>query len=75
MRKGGDGIKPPMGRKVQMHYDLYNLDGKKIDSSNDRGKVFEFVLGAGQVIGAWDKGVAEMSKGEECWIIGGYDEA
>ena len=58
-----------------VNYDLYNLKGKKIDSSFDRGECFEFTLGGGEVIKAWDHGVAEMTKGEECWIIGGYDYA
>ena len=50
-----------------MHYTgwLYQdgRKGQKFDSSRDRGKPFEFVIGRRQVIAGWDEGVATMKVG------------
>lgn len=51
------------------------IDGKKFDSSRDRGKPFEFVLGAGQVIKGWDEGVALMNIGEQAKLTCSSDYA
>ena len=52
------------GQKVKCHYVLTLENGKKIDSSRDRGQPFQFKIGCGEVIAGWDKGVMEMSKGQ-----------
>jgi FKBP-type peptidyl-prolyl cis-trans isomerase len=59
----GTGAEATAGQKVSVHYTGTLTDGKKFDSSHDRGKPFSFNLGAGQVIKGWDQGVAGMKIG------------
>ena len=59
----GKGQSPQPGRKVVVHYTGWLMNGTKFDSSVDRGKPFDFVLGAHQVIPGWDEGVASMKVG------------
>lgn len=59
----GTGAMPHQGQKVTVHYTGWLLNGKKFDSSVDRGQPFNFTLGAGEVIKGWDEGVASMKIG------------
>jgi FKBP-type peptidyl-prolyl cis-trans isomerase len=61
--KVGDGAEARAGQQVTVHYVGTLTDGKKFDSSRDRGKGFGFKLGGGQVIQGWDQGVAGMKVG------------
>jgi len=61
--KAGTGAVAQSGHKVKVHYTGWLTNGKKFDSSVDRGQPFEFMLGAGQVIKGWDEGVAGMKVG------------
>lgn len=59
----GDGPEAGAGKTVSVHYTGTLLDGKKFDSSRDRGQPFHFHLGGGEVIRGWDEGVAGMKVG------------
>jgi FKBP-type peptidyl-prolyl cis-trans isomerase FkpA len=61
--KEGDGAEAKKGDHVVVHYTGWLTDGKKFDSSVDRGTPFDFKLGAGKVIKGWDEGVAGMKIG------------
>jgi peptidylprolyl isomerase len=61
--KVGEGAQPKTGQTVSVHYTGWLTNGTKFDSSVDRGRPFEFVLGQGQVIKGWDEGVATMKVG------------
>ncbi|RVE71884.1 hypothetical protein OJAV_G00056410 [Oryzias javanicus] len=70
VKREGTGTELPMtGDKVFVHYVGTLLDGTHFDSSRDRGEKFSFELGKGQVIKAWDIGVATMKVGELCQLI------
>lgn len=70
VKREGTGAESPMtGDKVFVHYVGTLLDGTPFDSSRDRGEKFSFELGKGQVIKAWDIGIATMKVGELSQLI------
>jgi len=63
----GDAVK--YGQTVEVHYTGWLTDGKKFDSSKDRGRPFVFPLGQGRVIKGWDEGVNGMKVGGKRKLI------
>ena len=61
----GNGAAATKGQPVTVHYTGWLTDGTKFDSSRDRDEPFTFILGARQVIGGWDQGVATMKVGDK----------
>lgn len=59
----GTGDVAVAGKTVSVHYTGWLENGKKFDSSVDRGEPFSFPLGAGRVIKGWDEGVQGMKVG------------
>ncbi len=66
---GGNGPAAKAGDHVAVHYTGTLENGRKFDSSRDRGQPFEFGLGQGQVIAGWDEGVAGMRVGDRRRLI------
>lgn len=66
----GQGEGARAGERLRMHYRGYLYDqradagrGPSFDDSHARGRPFEFVLGAGQVIRGWDEGLLGLKPG------------
>lgn len=71
----GTGPTPNPGDQVSMHYTGTLTDGSKFDSSRDRGQPFQFVVGVGQVIRAWDTQVLKMKVGERAKLTCAPEDA
>jgi peptidylprolyl isomerase len=61
--KIGKGKEALRGTQVTVHYVGKLANGTKFDSSRDRGRPFTFILGEGQVIQGWEKGILKMREG------------
>jgi FKBP-type peptidyl-prolyl cis-trans isomerase len=59
----GTGATAVAGKTVGVHYTGWLANGRKFDSSVDRGKPIAFPLGAGRVIRGWDDGIVGMKVG------------
>ena len=59
----GTGATPQKGQTVTVHYTGTLENGKKFDSSLDRGKPADFRIGVGSVIKGWDEGLMTMKVG------------
>lgn len=57
------------GDKVKVNYEgTLLMTGEKFDSSFDRGEAFEFPIGQGQVIQAWDEGIPLIGRGGKGYL-------
>ena len=59
----GTGKAAVKGALLVVQYEGFLEDGTKFDSSYDRGRPFQCVIGTGRVIKGWDQGVIGMKVG------------
>ncbi len=59
----GDGKEIAKGALITAHYTGWLEDGTEFDSSHNRGKPFQCVIGTGRVIKGWDQGIIGMKVG------------
>lgn len=59
----GDGKAAVKGALITTQYNGFLEDGTKFDSSYDRGRPFQCVIGTGRVIKGWDQGLMGMKVG------------
>ncbi|RRV05308.1 FKBP-type peptidyl-prolyl cis-trans isomerase [Pseudomonas sp. v388] len=59
----GDGKAAVKGALITTHYTGWLQDGTVFDSSHQRGKPFQCVIGTGRVIKGWDIGLMGMKVG------------
>ncbi len=68
--KEGEGDKPQAGNTITAHYTGKLLEnGRKFDSSYDRGEPIKFEVGVGRVIRGWDEALIHMKRGEKRTLI------
>ena len=65
----GTGESPQKGQPVTVHYTGTLENGRKFDSSLDRGEPYVFPIGLGKVIKGWDEGIMTMKAGGKRKLI------
>ena len=66
----GEGKAAVKGALITTHYRGFLEDGSSFDSSYERGKPFQCVIGTGRVIKGWDQGLMGMRVGgkRKLWV-------
>ncbi|AVG14814.1 MULTISPECIES: FKBP-type peptidyl-prolyl cis-trans isomerase [Chromobacteriaceae] len=66
----GEGKEAVRGALITSHYTGWLEDGTKFDSSLDKGRPFQCVIGTGRVIKGWDQGMMGMRVGgkRKLWV-------
>lgn len=65
----GTGATPRKGQTVTVHYTGRLENGRKFDSSVDKGVPSDFRIGVGAVIKGWDEGLMSMKVGGKRKLI------
>ena len=65
LKKGNGSATAKAGDSCELHYQLTDVTGKKLDSSYDRGQTFQIILGRTGLIKGFTAGVIGMKQGEK----------
>lgn len=65
----GTGVLPDSNDIVVVHYSGFFLDGRKFDSSVERGEPLTVPLGQRRVIPGWEEGLSLLKKGTKAKLI------
>ena len=65
----GEGKEVVRGALITTHYTGWLEDGSQFDSSHDKGRPFQCVIGTGRVIKGWDIGLMGMRVGGKRSVI------
>jgi FKBP-type peptidyl-prolyl cis-trans isomerase len=68
-REHGTGPAVKSGNYVNVRYTGKFLDGTIFDSSDSHGTTFQFTVGAGSVIAAWDEALQLCNVGDKITIL------
>ena len=72
----GNGKPLEPGMRVSVHYTGYlEEDESMFDSSHDRGRPIQFVLGRGMVIPGWEEGLMQLRVGDKARLFIPYEMA
>lgn len=71
----GSGRLAVPGDRLEMHYTVWLPDGRKIDSSYDRGEPLPMTLGQAGLIEGWTEGATYMAVGETRRLVVPYQLA
>lgn len=65
----GTGPYPESGKTVMVQYSGFLTNGKRFDSSVERGEPYMFTVGMHQVIPGWEEGILFLNKGSKARFI------
>lgn len=65
----GNGRRLEPGMRVTVHYTGYLEDETIFDSSLERGRPIQFILGQGMVIAGWDEGLGQLQVGDKARLF------
>lgn len=65
----GSGDFAQIGDSVWVHYRMYTIEGRQLESSYENQDPFRFALGSGTIIEAWKEALLLMNEGAKATIL------